>query len=298
MNKLIINCIPVQMYPGWHVVMVLYLKINTSEFLPLSSWQKHISPLSSTWQERNTFLPGRMLTIVVVNGIHTKPTDVLSGVPQGSVIGPLLFLILIGNIDKSVFFSSFADETWIGKGIVSKEDGIELQKDLNAVYQWATDNNMVFNCDKFECVQYGRDKELQNTISYHSNTGSIIAERKQCEQRFKTFNFKNVANKCVAGYPELSGQEKSVTWSSRGNHYCQNWTTAVSSSLHQRRGIFTLEVIQRSSTKKMAGINTTGNWNYFLQRRQERYRIIYTWQILEGQVPNIGENSIVIKSHT
>jgi len=36
---------------------------------------------------------------------------------------------------------------------------------------------MEFNCDKFEYVWYGRYKELQNTISYHSNTGSIIAEK-------------------------------------------------------------------------------------------------------------------------
>jgi len=46
----------------------------------------------------------------------------------------------------------------IGKGIASKEAAIKLQSDLNAVYQWAIDNNMEFNCDKFECVQYGRDK--------------------------------------------------------------------------------------------------------------------------------------------
>ena len=118
-----------------------------------------------------------------------------------------MFLILIGDIDKSVI----SDDTQVGKGIENKEDPIELQRDLNVIYQWTTDNYMKFNCNKFECVQYGRDKELQNTISYHSNTGSIIAERKQCEQRFKTFNFKNVANKCVAGFPELSGQEKSFT---------------------------------------------------------------------------------------
>ena len=114
-----------------------------------------------------------------MNGIQSEPTDVLSGVPHGSVLELLLFLILIGDVDKSVissFLSSFANDMWIGKGIASKKDAHELQRDLNAVYQWAIDNNMEFNCDKFECVRYGRDKELQNTIPYHSNTGSIIAE--------------------------------------------------------------------------------------------------------------------------
>ena len=98
---------------------------------------------------------------VVVNGIQSEPTDVLSRVPQGSVLGLLLFLILIGDIDKSVissFLSSFADGMQIGKGIASKEDAIELQRDFSAVYQWAIYNNMQFNFGKFECVLYGRDK--------------------------------------------------------------------------------------------------------------------------------------------
>jgi len=84
-----------------------------------------------------------------------------------------LFLILIGDTDKSVI----SDDTQVGKGIENKEDPIELQRDLNVIYQWTTDNYMKFNCNKFECVQYGRDKELQNTISYHSNIDSIIAKK-------------------------------------------------------------------------------------------------------------------------
>ena len=51
---------------------------------------------------------------MVVNGTKSMPTDVKSGVPQGSVLGPLLFLVLIGDIDRevaTVFVSSFADDT-------------------------------------------------------------------------------------------------------------------------------------------------------------------------------------------
>ena len=55
---------------------------------------------------------------VLVNSSSSAPTRVLSGVPQGSVLGPLLFLILLDNIDKSIihsFLPSFADDTIIGK---------------------------------------------------------------------------------------------------------------------------------------------------------------------------------------
>ena len=60
-----------------------------------------------------SFLSGRKQS-VTVNGIKSCSVDVKSGVPQGSVLGPLLFLVLMGDIDHrvaSAFLSSFADDT-------------------------------------------------------------------------------------------------------------------------------------------------------------------------------------------
>ena len=82
-----------------------------------------------------------------MNGVKSSPAPVISGVPQGSVKGPLLFLILIGDIDKEVshsFLSSFADDTRIGSAISSPEEAKLLQQDLQAVYNWAEINNMHF----------------------------------------------------------------------------------------------------------------------------------------------------------
>ena len=70
---------------------------------------------------------------VMVNGITSDPQKVLSGVPQGSVLGPLIFLIMIGDIDKEIVNSivkSFADDTRATKSIKSVADVQMLQSDL------------------------------------------------------------------------------------------------------------------------------------------------------------------------
>ena len=83
-----------------------------------------------------TFLTNRTQS-VVIDGQQSSPRPVISGVPQGSVLGPLLFLVLIGDIDKDVaeaFLSSFADDTRVGRGIVTANDTTKLQADLNTIY--------------------------------------------------------------------------------------------------------------------------------------------------------------------
>ena len=116
---------------------------------------------------------------VVINNSRSQAQPMISGVPQGSVLGPLLFLILIGDIDQEVahsFLSSFADDTRVGRGIESEGDARLLQADLEAVYRWADTNNMMFNSDKFEVLRY-KAKNQNVDFSYTSNGGESIAEK-------------------------------------------------------------------------------------------------------------------------
>ena len=127
----------------------------------------------------HSFLTNRS-QVVLVNNARSKPMSVKSGVPQGSVLGPLLFLILIGDIDQDLaraFLSSFADDTRIGGQISTEEDAAALQTDLNTVYSWTSRNNMELNGDKFECLRYGSDHTLQSQTSYKSNSGSDIQDK-------------------------------------------------------------------------------------------------------------------------
>ena len=114
---------------------------------------------------------------VIVNGITGNIFEVKSGVPQGSVLGPLLFLVLISDIDQgtaSTFISSFADDTRAAKGISTVEDVEALQTDLQAIYRWAQDNNMEFNSPKFECLRYGNNTDIKENTWYKTPSGDPI----------------------------------------------------------------------------------------------------------------------------
>ena len=119
-----------------------------------------------------SFIKERTFT-VVVNGVHSFPCLVISRVPQGSVLGPLLFLVLLCDIDENTPASSvksFADDTRVMKSISSPADIQVFQTDLTKIYEWAEDNNLTFNDTKFELVQYGLNENLKAMGKYTTNT--------------------------------------------------------------------------------------------------------------------------------
>ena len=84
-------------------------------------------------------------------------TDVLSGVSQGTVLGPVLFLIYLSDIDEVVegsLNSSFADDTQLMKEVRVSKDQEKVQDDLRNVYQWANRFKMVLNSGKFHLMTY------------------------------------------------------------------------------------------------------------------------------------------------
>ncbi|KAL5270058.1 hypothetical protein ACHWQZ_G003517 [Mnemiopsis leidyi] len=104
--------------------------------------------------------------IVTVDGVHSELTNVWSGVPQGTVLGPLLFLIHINDLEEVVHSStaaSFADDTRLTTSISQEGDTAQLQDDLNRVVEWFIQNNMVLHEGKFEylCYRTGSSKWLQ-----------------------------------------------------------------------------------------------------------------------------------------
>ena len=95
---------------------------------------------------------------VVLDGCASDAVPVLSGVPQGSVLGPVQFLIFINdppdNIRSSVRL--FADDCVLYKNIKSTKDCQILQDDLNSLAKWEMDWQMKFYVSKFHSMRVTR----------------------------------------------------------------------------------------------------------------------------------------------
>jgi len=98
---------------------------------------------------------------VVLNGTESSWEAVLSGVPQGSVLGPLLFLVFINDLDAAAplvdLIMKFADDTKLGQRVDRQEKARELQAALNGLCDWATEWSMEFNVKKCKVVHMGHN---------------------------------------------------------------------------------------------------------------------------------------------
>ena len=108
---------------------------------------------------------------VVVDGEASSETEVISGVPQGTVLGPLLFLVHINDLPDHVTSNVrlFADDCLLYRQIKSEKDQEELQRDLYNLEVWASNWGMRFNAKKcyiLTITSKGRSKfyQLNNYI--------------------------------------------------------------------------------------------------------------------------------------
>ena len=106
--------------------------------------------------------------IVRVNGEESVSAHVTSGIPQGSVLGPILFIVYINDLLEGVNSDGllFADDAKIFKTIINQKDSDVLQEDLDSLIDWSKQWLLDFNADKCHVLTLGKLENIKHTHRY------------------------------------------------------------------------------------------------------------------------------------
>ena len=231
---------------------------------------------------------------MVVDGIKSKPAHVQSGVPQGTVLGPALFIVYMNNVTefiKSSIIKLFADDSKLIASIKDESDREKLLDDLNALIKWTDMNSMRFNEDKFQLLQIGPHNELKQPYSSNNiqieksshvkDLGIYLSEDMSCKYHISqmTESASNFASWLLRTFIT---REKEVmllllkTYLVPRLEYCSPvWSPTKISEIEQ------VESVQRSFTRNienLEGLNYHDRLKHLklfsLQRRRERATLL------------------------
>ena len=122
---------------------------------------------------------------VVLDGKLSSPAPVTSGVPQGTVLGPLLFLVYINDLPSRATSSErlFADDCLLYRVINGHRDTERLWADLNQLQEWEKGWQMLFNPDKCEHIRITNKRNIFKTsYNIHGHTSLRCHTLKETSQ--------------------------------------------------------------------------------------------------------------------
>ena len=237
---------------------------------------------------------------VLLNGSKSEWHPVLSGVPQGSVLGPLLFILFVNDLDEVVSssISKFADDTKVYSSVSTHQDSISLQNDLDKLVEWSNTWQMKFNASKCKVIHFGSgnrrhdynisdtllekvdgEKDLGVTISENLKASKHVDEAVLKASRVLGMINRNIANKSKSVILPL------YTSLVRPHlEYCvQVWNP------HLVKDIAKLERIQKRAVRMMNDVAGNSyeeklkNLNLFsLEKRRVRGDMIAVFRIING----------------
>ena len=240
---------------------------------------------------------------VVLNGIHSSWADVLSSVVQGSVLGPVLFVIFINDIDLAIpdpitRIYKYADDSKLGRPVRSPEDAAALQSAIHSVAKWAERWGMEIHPTKTLVMHFGHNNEKYeyelngvriSPVASARDLGVIVTDSGKPSEHATT-----IAKKANSILSQLNR-----TMISRSRDVILNLfkifvrptleSAGVAWCPWEKKDIEIIEKIQRRTTRMIPGL---GGLSYeerlkacnltTLERRRERGDAIEMFKILNG----------------
>ena len=115
---------------------------------------------------------------VVLDGVFSSWLPVTSGVPEGSILGPLLFLVFVDDLpdyigNGSQLHALFADDSKLYSILDTPNSALLLQQDLNSLVTWSVTSNMTFRPSKCKTLHISKKKNPINARSYYLGNQSL-----------------------------------------------------------------------------------------------------------------------------
>ena len=206
--------------------------------------------------------------LVKVNGASSYPTRVLSGIPQGSVLGPILFLIYINDLPEVVksFIHLFADDTKLHALIKNTQDALALQEDITNMELWSAIWLVNFHPDKCHVLTVGRHQDILHVHKYILNgvelehvfeekdLGVIIDSELKFEEHIaeKVKKANIVAGLIQRSFSHLNSRVFKTLFGSFVRPLLEY--ASVVWSPHLKKHINLIERVQRRATKRVEGL--------------------------------------------